>query len=414
MPRKRVLVGLDIGTTKVCAIVAERDEDGEVHIAGMGRAPSVGLKRGVVTDLDATTRAIQEAIEKAERMCGHEVSSTFVAVSGQHIASQNSRGVVAVARSDRQIGESDVARVKEAARIAAIPAADREVIHLLSRHFVVDGQEGVRNPVGMFGTRLEMEAQIVTGATTLLANVVKCVREAGLEVDEMVLEPLASAEAVLSAAERDLGVAVCDIGGGTSSLGIFIDGGLVHTVVLPVGGHHITNDIAVGLRTAAAEAEKLKARYGAAASYMASEGELVEVLGVGDRDPKVLPRRFLVEIIEPRVDEILGMIRAQVRGSGYQQRIPAGMVLTGGTAQLRGLAEMATDRLGIPTRIGSPENISGLADTVNSPAYATAVGLVLYEARGRGEAFAARDRDGAGGGWWQRATAWLRGALQGE
>jgi cell division protein FtsA len=407
-------VGLDIGTTKVCAIVAERDEDGEVHIAGMGTAPSAGLKRGVVTDLDATTRAIQEAVEKAERMSGQQVASAYVAVSGQNIASQNSRGVVAVARSDRQIGESDVARVKEAARIAAIPAADREVIHLLERHFIVDGQEGVKNPVGMYGTRLEVEAQIVTGASTLLANVHKCVREAGLEVEDLVLEPLASAEAVLSPAERDLGVAVCDIGGGTSSLGVFVDGGLVHTVVVPVGGSHITNDIAVGMRTAVAEAEKLKTRYGAAASYMAAEGELVEVLAVGERDPKVLPRRLLCEIIEPRVDEILDMIRTKVHGSGFQQRIPAGMVLTGGTALLRGMAERAHERLGIPTRIGSPENVAGLADTVNSPAYATAVGLVLYAARGRASSSGARERNGVGAGLWERLTAWLRGALQGE
>ncbi|MDR5683050.1 MAG: cell division protein FtsA [Armatimonadota bacterium] len=414
MTKRNALVGLDIGTTKVCAIVAEADSDGEVHIAGVGTVPSLGLRRGVVTDLDATTRAIEEAVERAERMSGYQARSAYVAVSGEHIASQNSRGVVAVSRSDREIAPADVERVIEAARIAAIPASDREIIHMLPRDFVVDGQGGVRNPVGMYGTRLEVEAHIVTGASTLLANLVKCVHRAGLEVEEMVLEPLASAEAVLSAAERDLGVVLCDIGGGTTSIGVFSGGGLVHTVVLPLGGNHITHDIAFGLRTAVGEAEKLKVRYGAAASYMAAEGELIEVLMVGGQEPKVLPRRHLCEIVQPRVEEILAMVQLHVGRPEFARRIPAGVVLTGGTALLRGIAEVAGERLGLPARVGYPVNIAGLTDTVNSPAFATAVGLVVHAASGSGHSRRVRERNGSMDGVWARLRSWVRSALQGE
>ena len=411
MPRKGALVGLDIGTTKVCALVGEVDEDGEVHVAGVGTVPCTGLRRGVVTDLDATTRALTEAVERAERMSGQSVRSVFVAVSGEHIASQNSRGVVAVSRSDREISTQDVERVVEAAQLAAIPSPDREIIHLLPRGFVVDGQDGVRNPVGMYGTRLEVEAHIVTGTSTLLANLVKCVHRAGLEVEEMVLEPLASAEAVLSPAERELGVVVCDVGGGTTSLGVFAAGGLVHTVVLPVGGNHITHDIAFGLRTALPEAEKLKVRHGAAAARMASEGELIEVLGVGEREPRVLPRRHLCEIIEPRVDEILGLVAAHLARPEFAGRVPAGLVLTGGTALLRGLAEVATERLGLPARVGYPTGVVGLADAVASPAFATAVGLVLYGARTERGTVSRPERNGA---LWGRLRAWVRSVLHGE
>lgn len=413
MAKRNALVGLDIGTTKVCAIVAEADPDGEVHITGVGTVPSLGLRRGVVTDLDATTRAIEEAAERAERMSGHQIRSAYVAVSGEHIASQNSRGVVAVSRSDREIASGDVDRVIEAARVAAIPAADREIIHMLPRDFVVDGQDGVRNPVGMYGTRLEVEAHIVTGASTLLANLVKCVHRAGLEVEDMVLEPLASAEAVLSGTERDLGVVLCDIGGGTTSIGVFQSGGLLHTVVLPLGGNHITHDIAFGFRAAVGEAEKLKVRYGAAASYMAAEGELIEVLSVGSHEPKVLPRRHLCEIIQPRVEEIMAMVQLHVGRPEFARRVPAGVVLTGGTALLRGVAEVASERLGLPARVGYPVSIAGLSDTVNSPAFATAVGLAVYAA-GAGGRDRARERNGAMDGVWGRLRSWVRGALQGE
>ncbi len=411
MPRKGALVGLDIGTTKVCALVGEVDEDGEVHVAGVGTVPCTGVRRGVVTDLEATTRALGEAVERAERMSGQTIRSVYLSVSGEHIASQNSRGVVAVSRSDREIGPQDVERVVEAARMAAIPAPDREIVHLLPRGFVVDGQDGVRDPVGMYGTRLEVEAHIVTGTSTFLANLAKCVHRAGLEVEEMVLEPLASAEAVLSPAERELGVVVCDVGGGTTSLGVFHAGGLVHTVVLPVGGNHITHDIAFGLRTPVPEAEKLKVRHGAASVHAVREGELMEVLGVGEQQPRVLPRRHLCEIIQPRVEEMLSLVAAQLSRPELARRVPVGVVLTGGTALLRGFAELAGERLGLPARVGYPVGVVGLADAVASPAFATAVGLVLYGARRDRRQVGRPERNGA---LWGRLRAWVRSVLHGE
>ena len=405
MAKRGPLVGLDIGTTKVCVIVAEQDEDGEVHITGMGTSPSSGVRKGVVVDLDATTRAIEEAVDKAERMAGVKLAGAAVGVSGEHIASQNSRGVVAVARADHEIGEQDVARVVEAARMTAIPASDREIIHLLPRDFVVDGQDGVKNPVGMYGTRLEVETHIVTGAGTLLANLLKCVHRAGLEAEELVLEPLASGEAVLTPAERELGVALVDIGGGTSSLGIFAGGGLCHAAVLPVGGNHITNDVAVGLRTPIAEAEKLKVRHGCATAAMAADGELVEIFHIGTREPRILPRRVLGEIIEPRLSEIFAMVKVQLKRSGYAHVIPAGVVATGGTACLRGLGELAAERLALPARIGVPELSGTMADTVGSPMYATGVGLVLHVAQQHVRAVRTLDGTGTVFG---RVRRWVR------
>jgi cell division protein FtsA len=412
LAKRGPLVGLDIGTTKVCVIIAEPDDDGEVHITGVGTSPSLGVRKGVVVDLDATTRAIEEAVDKAERMAGIKAAGALVAVSGEHIASQNSRGVVAVSRSDREIGEADVSRVVEAARMAAIPGSDREIIHLLPRDFLVDGQDGVRNPVGMYGMRLEVEAHIVTGASTLLANLLKCVQRTGLEIEDLVLEPLASGEAVLTQAERDLGVVLVDIGGGTTSVGVFSGGSLCHATVLPVGGNHVTNDVAVGLRTPIAEAEKLKIRHGCARAAMVAEGEMIEVLHIGTREPRILPRRVLGEIIEPRIDEICGMIKAQIKRSGYAQMVPAGITATGGGALLEGFAEAAADKLDMPARIGSPEAGGSMADTVGSPVYATAVGLVLHAARQRGPGRMIRDSNGHSG-MFGKMRRWFREFAQG-
>jgi cell division protein FtsA len=398
LAKRGPLVGLDIGTTKVCVIIAEPDDDGEVHITGVGTSPSLGVRKGVVVDLDATTHAIEEAVDKAERMAGIKVDGAIVAVSGEHIASQNSRGVVAVARADREIAEADVSRVVEAARMAAIPGSDREIIHLLPRDFLVDGQDGVRNPVGMYGMRLEVEAHIVTGASTLLANLLKCVQRSGLEIDDLVLEPLASGEAVLTQAERDLGVVLVDIGGGTTSIGVFSDGSLCHATVLPVGGNHVTNDVAVGLRTPIAEAEKLKIRHGCARAAMAAEGELIEVFHIGTREARILPRRVLGEIIEPRLDEICGMIKAQIKRSGYSAVVPSGVVATGGGALLQGLAEAASEKLDLPARMGMPDAGGSMGDTVGSPVYATGVGLILNSARQRGPGRMIRDINGNGNG----------------
>ncbi len=410
MARTEHIVGLDIGTTKVCAVVGEVDEDGDVQIAGVGLVPSSGIRKGIVVDIDATTRAIEEAVDRAERMAGMQVGALYASVSGEHLASTNSRGVVAISRGDHEIGEPDVERVIEAARMAALPASDREIVHLLPRGFVVDGHDGVHNPVGMYGARLEVEAHIVTGTSTVLANLMKCVQRAGLEVEEVVLEPLASAEAALTPPERELGVVIADIGGGTTSLGVFASGGLCHTAILPIGGHHITSDIAVGLRTPVAEAEKLKLRFGAATPADTSEGELIEVLNVGDREPRILPRRVLCEIIEPRLQEITNLLRLQIRRSGYAHLIPAGVVLTGGTALLRGITRFLSEKLELPARTGMPEQVGGLTDAVGSPIYATAVGLVLYGVRHRG-ARVARHTNGAG--LWGRMRGWMRAMVSG-
>lgn len=410
MSRKEHIVGLDIGTTKVCAVVGEVDEEGDVHIAGVGTTPSTGIRKGVVIDIDATTRAIEDAVERAERMAGMQVDSLYVSVSGEHITSTNSRGIVAISRGDHEISTADVERVIDAARMAALPASDREIVHLLPRGFVVDGHDGVRNPVGMYGARLEVEAHIVTGTSTVLANLLKCVQRAGVEVEEVVLEPLASAEAVMTSPERELGVVIADIGGGTTSLGVFAGGGLCHTAILPVGGHHITSDIAVGLRTPVAEAEKLKVRYGTASPLETSEGELIEVFNVGDREPRILPRRVLCEIIEPRLQEICNLLRLQIRRSGYAHLVPAGIILTGGTAQLRGITKFVSEKLELPARIGMPEQIGGMIDAVSSPIYATGVGLVLYGVRHRG-AKAVRTTNGAG--LWGRMRGWVREMVTG-
>ncbi|MGH2454001.1 MAG: cell division protein FtsA [bacterium] len=412
MPKKGLVVGLDIGTTKVCAIAGEVDGDREVHIIGMGTSPSLGLRKGVVVDLEATIRGIEEAVERAERMAGAHFTSAFVAVSGEHINSANSRGIVAVSRSDHEIEGGDVSRVVEAARMNALPASDRDLIHLLPRGFMVDGQDGVHNPVGMFGARLEVDAHIVTGLATILANVIKCVQEAGLEVEELVLEPLAAAEAVLTPPERELGTVVADIGGGTTSLGVFAGGGLCHTAIIPVGGTHITSDVAVGLRTPVNEAEKLKIRAGAASPEMAAEGELIEVFTVGDRTPRILARRVLCEIIEPRLGEIMALIRAQLRRSGFAHLVPGGIVLTGGTALLAGIAPYAAERLDIPARTGAPEQVSGVTEAVRGPAYSTAVGLVQIGAQDRSGLRLLRAANG-GRGAVERLRGWVRAVLAG-
>jgi len=410
MPRHHQIIGLDIGTTKVCAVVGEADDDGEVHIAGVGSTPSSGIRKGVVIDIEATTRAVEEAVDRAERMAGVTISALFVSVSGEHITSTNSRGVIAVSRGDHEISAADVNRVIEAARMAALPASDREIVHMLPRGFVVDGHDGVRNPVGMYGARLEVEAHIVTGTSTVLANLLKCVQRAGLEVEEIVLEPLASAEGVLTQAERELGVVLADIGGGTTSVGVFAGGGLSHTAILPVGGHHITSDVAVGLRTPVAEAEKLKIRHGAAAVSDVHEGELIEVFNVGDREPRILPRKVLCEIIEPRLQEICSLLRMQVKRSGYGHLVPAGIVLTGGTALLRGIAKYVSEKLELPARVGVPEQVGGLIDAVASPIYATGVGLVLYAVRHGGPKPV---RSGNGAGLVGKMRGWIREMVHG-
>lgn len=380
MSKKDWIVGLDIGTTKICCIVGEVVEPGPnatIDIVGIGTAPSQGLRKGVVINIDATVESITKAVEEAELMAGVEISTVYTGIAGGHIKSFNSTGVVAV--KDREITQADVQRVIDAAKAVAIPM-DRETIHIIPQEFCINDQDGIRDPVGMSGVRLEAKVHIVTGAVTSAQNIVKCANKAGLNVAEICLEPIASAEAVLCQDEKELGVVLVDIGGGTSDIAIFKDGAIVHTGVLAVGGHHITNDIAVGLRTPQHEAEKVKIQYGCALASMVKPEETIEVAGVGGRKARVVSRRLLAEIIEPRVEEMFSLIHREVAKSGYQDLLSAGVVITGGAALLEGMPELAEMIFEMPVKRGYPQNVGGLRDVVNSPKFATAVGLVRYGA----------------------------------
>jgi cell division protein FtsA len=375
MARKEdLIVGLDIGTTKICAIVADRSESG-IDIIGIGTHPSKGLRKGVVVDIDATVDSIKHAVEEAELMADCEISSVYAGIAGGHIDGFNSHGIVAV--KDREVSSNDVRRVIDAAKAVAIPM-DREVIHVIPQEFIIDDQDGIREPLGMSGVRLEAKIHIVTAAVTSAQNIVKCANKAGLNVVDIVLEPLASAEAVLASDERDLGVCLIDIGGGTTDVAVFADGSIKHTSVLGLGGYHITNDIAVGLRTPFEEAERIKKRFGvASARYLASD-DVITVPSVGGRRPREVSRKILCEVIEPRVDEVLSLARQELLKAGLDARIPSGLVLTGGCSALNGMAELAEEIFEAPVRTGVPSHVGGLQDVVRSPMYATGVGLVLY------------------------------------
>lgn len=381
MSKKDFVVGLDIGTTKICCIVGELVEPGPqpvIDIVGIGTAPSVGLRKGVVINIDATVESITKAVEEAELMAGVEISSVFTGIAGGHIKSFNSSGIVAV--KDKEINEQDVNRVIDAAKAVAIPL-DREVIHIMPQEFIIDGQGEIRDPVGMTGIRLEGKVHIVTGAVSSAQNIIKCANRAGLNVTEICLEPIASAAAVLSEDEKDLGVVLVDIGGGTSDIAIFKNGAIVHTSVLAIGGNHITNDIAVGLRTPQNEAEKLKVAHGCALASLVRPDETIEVPGVGGRKSRLVPRRLLAEIIEPRVEEMCSLIHREIVASGHGEMLGGGVVLTGGCSLLEGISEMAEFVFEMPVKKGIPQGIGGLRDVVNSPKFATGVGLLKYGGR---------------------------------
>ena len=377
--RDPLVVGLDIGTTKICAVVGEV-ADGQVNIIGLGTYPSKGLRKGVVVNIDSTVHSIKRAIEEAELMAGCHITSAYAGIAGGHIKGINSHGVIAV--KNREIGPSDVKRVIDAASAVAIPM-DREVIHIIPQEFIVDDQDGIKDPVGMSGVRLEGRVHIVTGAITSAQNIIKCANKAGLDVDDIVLEQLGSSEAVLTTEEKDLGVAIIDIGGGTTDLIIFANGAIKHTAVVSLAGSHVTSDISMGLRTPLEEAEKIKLRYGCALTAMIRKDETIEVPSVGGRKPRVLSRQTLAEIIEPRAEEILTLVHHEVGKTEYNSLIASGIILTGGSALLEGMPELAEQIFNLPVRRGTPIGIGGLVDLVNSPRYATGVGLVLYGSRNR-------------------------------
>jgi cell division protein FtsA len=402
IPRKDYIVGLDIGTTKICAIVGEVVDAGTrpdgsrkggdmIDIVGIGTHPSTGLRKGVVINIESTVESIAKAIEEAELMAGSQITQVYAGIAGGHIKSFNSHGIVAV--KDKEITAGDVQRVLDAAKAVAIPM-DREVLHIVPQEYVIDDQDGIKEPVGMSGVRLESKVHIVTGAVSSAQNIIKSCNKAGLNVAEIVLEPIASAEAVLTQDERELGVVLVDIGGGTSDIAVFSQGALVHTSVLALGGNHITNDIAVGLRTPQNEAEKIKVRHGCAMSSLVKGEETIEVPGVGGRKPRTVPRKLLAEIIEPRVEEIFSLIQREVVKSGYQDLLASGIVITGGSTILEGMPELAEFIFDMPVKRGTPMGVGGLKDVVNSPKFATGVGLLKYAARkhvSRGK-FPIRDR----------------------
>ncbi len=372
-----IIVGLDIGTTKICAVVGEVD-NGEINIIGIGTHPSIGLRKGVVVNIESTVDSIKKAVEEAEMMAGCEISSVYAGIAGGHLTGFNSRGIIAI--KGGEVTQHDVDRVIEAARAVAIPM-DRELIHVLPQEFIVDEQTGIANPIGMAGVRLEAKIHIVTGAVTSAHNIVKCANRAGLDVCDVVLESLASADAVLAEEEKELGTALIDMGGGTSDLAIFSRKNIRHTFVLSLGGDNMTNDIAIGLRAPLAEAEKIKIKYGTAVAASVRSNENIEVPGMGGRGTRKLPKQVLGEILEPRVEEIFELIRREICRAEMEKLITSGVVITGGTALLDGITEVAESVFHVPARLGLPQGISGLVDVVNNPMYATGVGLVLYGAR---------------------------------
>jgi cell division protein FtsA len=385
-----IVVGLDVGTTKICAVVGEITGN-EVNIIGTGSHPSIGLRKGVVVNIESTVDSIKKAVEEAELMAGCEISSVYAGIAGGHITGFNSRGIVGI--KGPEITQADVDRVTDAARAVAIPM-DREVIHVLPQEFIVDDQAGIQNPVGMSGVRLEAKIHIVTGAVTSAHNIVKCANRSGLDVCDIVLESLASGEAVLTDEEKELGAGLIDLGGGTTDLAIFSRNNIRHTFVLSLGGNNLTNDVAVGLRAPLAEAEKIKKQYGCCISRNIGNEETIEVPGMGGRTPKKLPRQILCEILEPRMEEIFSLIRREIKKSEMEHMIASGLVITGGSALLEGTIELAESVFNVPTRLGRPRGITGLVDVVNNPMFATGVGLVLYGAKNQAsKKFRIRDKN---------------------
>ena len=377
-----MIVGLDIGTSKVVALVAEVTPDGELNIIGIGTSPVRGLKKGVVVNIESTVQSLQAAINEAQKVADCSIHSVFVGIAGSHIRSQNSDGIVAIRNGE--VSRADLERVLDAAQAVAIPA-DQKVLHTLAQDYMIDNQEGVREPLGMSGVRLEARVHVVTCAINALQNIDKCVSRCDLAVDDIILEQLASASAVLTEDEQELGVCLVDIGGGTTDIAIFTEGAIRHTAVIPIAGDQVTNDIAMALRTPTQYAEQIKVRYACALAKLTGPDETIKVPSVGDRPPRELSRQALAEVIEPRYEELFSLILAELRRSGYEDMIPAGIVLTGGTAKMEGAVELAEEIFHMPVRLGSPQGVKGIDDVVRNPIYATAVGLLIYGLRKQNE-----------------------------
>lgn len=372
---KNRIVGLDIGTSKVVALVGELDADGNLEIIGIGSHKSAGLKKGVVVNIESTVQSIQRAIEEAELMAGCQIHSVYVGIAGSHIRSLNSHGIVGI--RDREVQAADVERVIDAAQAVAIPA-DQKVLHILPQDYIVDNQEGVREPLGMSGVRLEAKVHLVTCAVNAVQNIEKCIRRCGLEVEDVILEQLASSYAVLTDDEKELGVCLVDIGGGTTDIAVFTEGSIKHTAVIPIAGDQVTNDIAMALRTPTPFAEEIKIKYACALTQLARADEIIKVPGVGERNERNLSRQALAEVVEPRYDELFTLIQAELRRSGFEDLVAAGIVLTGGTSRIEGAVELAEEIFHMPVRVGAPVNIKGLGDIVKNPIYSTGVGLLHY------------------------------------
>ena len=401
-----LIVGLDIGTSKVMAIVAEVHGQDEIELIGLGSCRSRGLKKGVVVNIESTVQSIRSAIQEAELMAGCNIHAVFTGISGNHVRSLNSHGIVAI--RDNEVTEGDIERVIDAARAVAIPA-DQKILHIIPRDFAIDGQEGIKEPVGMSGVRLEAKVHIVTGAVSAAQNIIKCVRRCGLEADDVVLEQLASSYSVLTEDEKDLGVCLVDIGGGTTDIAVFTNGAISHTAVIPIAGDHVTNDIAVALRTPTQNAEEIKVRHACALAQLANPDDTVEVPSVGNRPLRRMSRQTLAEVVEPRYVELFSLVQAELRRSGYERMIVAGVVITGGSSNMQGAVDLAEEVFHMPVRVGAPQYVGGLAELVKNPIYATGVGLLLHSRRRqRDRSYSGRVQGGVSG-IWKRMKSWFQG-----
>ncbi|MCG3171017.1 MAG: Cell division protein FtsA [Pseudomonadales bacterium] len=400
----KMIVGLDIGTSKVVAMVGEVTADGSLKIVGLGSHPSRGLKKGVVVNIESTVQSIQRAVEEAELMAGCQIHSVYAGIAGSHIRSLNSHGIVAI--RDREVYTLDIERVIDAAQAVAIPA-DQKILHILPQEYIIDSQEGIKEPLGMSGVRLEAKVHVVTCAVNAAQNIEKCIRRCGLEVEEIILEQLASSYAVLTDDERELGVCLVDIGGGTTDIAIFTEGAIRHTGVIPIAGDQVTNDIAMALRTPTQYAEEIKIRYACALAQLAGADETIKVPGVGERGARDLSRQALAEVVEPRYDELFTLVQAEIRRSGFEDVLAGGIVLTGGTSKMEGVVELAEEIFHMPVRIGSPAGVQGMADIVKNPIYSTAVGLLLFGVKQY--TAAAGVKEAPGRGLMKKVKQWLQG-----